>query len=79
MAETFRSNVLKEPCLLPMEESVLELLSRKPDPRSNRYSVRLHVHYWASGVDGRGFTRNVSDSGLLIETAGTEDRTTAPP
>ena len=56
-----------------MEESVLEFPSRKPDPRSKRYRVRLQVHYWAAGIDGRGFTRNVSDSGLLIETAGTAE------
>ncbi len=36
--------------------------------RSPRRNLRFPVRFWTEQLQGRGFTRNVSSSGLLIET-----------
>ena len=38
-------------------------------PRSPRRSLRFPVRFWTDELQGRGFTKDVSGSGLLIETS----------
>ena len=47
-------------------------MSRKENERrrSQRQRRRLDVRFWNDEFEGRGFTTNVSNKGLLIETDG---------
>ena len=48
-------------------------MSRKENERrrSQRQRRRLDVRFWNDEFEGRGFTTNVSNKGLLIETSKT--------
>ena len=44
-------------------------MPRAVSHRSPRRNLRFPVRFWTDEIQGMGFTNNVSDSGLLIETA----------